>query len=128
MIKQAVLICSLILCFNNLYAQNVIQEPSQSTTAPYRLFKTNNIWTFLKLDTTTGKIWQIQFDVNGNNRGSVVLNSQDLTNGKEKKPGRFTLYPTSNIFTFILVDQINGRTWQVQWSVEKENRLVIPIL
>lgn len=29
--------------------------------------------------------------------------------------------------TFILLDQINGRTWQVQWSLEPEKRIVIPI-
>jgi hypothetical protein len=128
MFRQVAIFCALIFCFNNLYAQNAVLEPSQSPTAPYRLFKTNNIWTFIKLDSATGKMWQIQFDMKGDNRGSVVLNSQDLANGKEKKPGRFTLYPTSNMFTFILVDQIDGRTWQVQWAVEEENRLVIPLL
>jgi len=129
MIKSNLMVisCVLMLCCNSLFAQTTAPEPSQLPTAPYRLFKTSNMWTFLKLDTVTGKMWQIQFDVQGDNRGSVVLNSQDLTNGKEGTPGRFTLYTTSNIYTFILVDQIDGRTWQVQWSMEKDNRLVMPI-
>jgi hypothetical protein len=40
----------------------------------------------------------------------------------ESKPGRFTLYLTSNIFTFMLLDQKNGYTWQVQWGLKPEER------
>lgn len=36
------------------------------------------------------------------------------------KPGRFTLYPTQNRYNFILLDQTDGRTWQVQWSTKPE--------
>jgi hypothetical protein len=42
------------------------------------------------------------------------------------KPGRFTLYPTSNIWTFILLDQETGNTWHVQWGKPQE-RLIVPI-
>lgn len=125
--RLLVISCVLMICCNDLFAQTTAPEPSQLPTAPYRLFATNNRWTFIKLDTVTGKMWQVQFDVQGDNRGSVVLNSQDLTSAKEDSPGRFTLYPTSNMYTFILVDQIDGRTWQVQWAMDKENRLVLPI-
>jgi len=111
---------------HNLFAETPASEPSQLPTVPYRLFKTANMWTFIKLDTATGKMWQLQFDIQGDNRGTVVLNSQDLCLNRERKPGRFTLYPTTNIFTFILVDQFDGRTWQVQWSLDG-NRMVIPI-
>ncbi len=38
--------------------------------------------------------------------------------------GRFKLYPTGNMFNFIMVDVIDGRTWQVQWNVDEENRVV----
>ena len=39
--------------------------------------------------------------------------------------GRFKLYPTGNMYNFIMVDVINGRSWQVQWSNSKNKRLVI---
>jgi hypothetical protein len=117
----------LAFCSVNLNAQSTVSEPSQSTTVQYRLFRTNNMWTFIKLDTTTGKMWIVQYDVQGDDRGSVELNTRDLSNGKEKTPGRFTLYPTSNMYTFILLDQIYGNTWQVQWSFESANRFVVPI-
>ena len=41
--------------------------------------------------------------------------------------GRFKLYPTKNTYTFLLLDVKLGRTWQVQWSFEANERFVIPI-
>ena len=38
--------------------------------------------------------------------------------------GRFKLYPTDNRYNFIMVDVIDGRTWQVQWNVDEDKRLV----
>jgi phenylpyruvate tautomerase PptA (4-oxalocrotonate tautomerase family) len=125
--KKVVIIFVLVFSCKSLFAQTTIQEPSQSTSAIYRLFRTTNRWTFIKLDTITGRMWQVQYDTEGDGRGSVVLNSQDLASGKERLPGRFTLYPTQNMWTFILIDQIDGGMWQIQWSQERRNRLVLPI-
>jgi hypothetical protein len=104
-----------------------ITEPAQNPIAAYRLFRTSNIWTFIKLDTQDGRMWQVQFDVQNDNRMTVFLNAVPLVELEDKLPGRFTLYPTTNVFTFILLDQINGRTWQVQWSQKASERGVIPI-
>ena len=38
--------------------------------------------------------------------------------------GRFKLYPTGNMYNYIMVDVIDGRTWQVQWST-KENEMLV---
>ena len=38
--------------------------------------------------------------------------------------GRFKLYPTDNSYNFIMVDVINGRTWQVQWNIDDDKRIV----
>ena len=101
--------------------------PSQNAEVPFRLFPTSNMWTFLLLDTTNGRIWQLQYDVQGENRGTIVLSDKVLADDEEQFPGRFTLHPTSNIYTFILLDQYYGRTWQVQWAHEAELRYIIPI-
>lgn len=93
----------------------------------YRMFPTENIWTFLKLDTRSGKIWQVQYSVDDNYRGEVVLNDKALVTGDAAENGRFTLYQTKNMYNFILLDQIDGKMWQVQWSVDEENRVVIPM-
>lgn len=94
----------------------------------FRLFPTQNLWTFIKLDTRNGKMWQVQYDTEGNNRREDYLNVVSLVYKKEDEVnGRFTLYPTQNMYNFLLLDQIDGRIWQVQWSHEIENRLVLPI-
>ena len=40
------------------------------------------------------------------------------------KNGRFKLYATDNIYNFIMVDTINGETYQVQWNIDKNKRIV----
>lgn len=90
----------------------------------YLLYPTTNIYTFLKLDTRNGKIWQVQYSMD-DNEFELVLNSRELVTAG--KPGQFALYPTTNNWTFLLLDTINGDVWHVQWSQEAENRGIIPI-
>lgn len=98
------------------------------TVERYKLFPTQNMWTFIKLDTQTGQIWQLQYSINDDNRRfECELNTNSLIIDDKKVNGRFELYSTQNIYNFILVDQIDGRTWQVQWSFEENNRGIIPI-
>ncbi|MDE6492693.1 MAG: hypothetical protein K2L37_06060 [Lactobacillus sp.] len=87
----------------------------------YRLFQTNNRWTFLKLDTRNGIITHVQYSTD-NNQMQYPLNNVPLAKGEEAKAGRFYLYPTENTFNFILLDQIDGRVWQVQWNQDMEKR------
>ena len=104
-------------------------EPKQEINdgARYELYSTQNIWTFLKLDTRTGRIWQVQYSLESGKQGEWVLNDRSLTQNSEGGNGRFELYPTSNIFNFILLDHSNGKTYQVQWSQKEELRMVVPI-
>lgn len=94
----------------------------------WRLYPTNNMWTFLKLNTRNGIIFQLQFDTNGENRMETLLNASILAEGSNAINGRFVLYPTQNIWTFILLDQIDGRAYQVQWSQDENKRAIIPII
>ena len=94
----------------------------------FKLFSTQNMWTFIKLDTQTGLMWQVQYSVNEDEeRFEYDLNHNPLITTDKKVNGRFELYPTQNIYNFILLDRIDGKTWQVQWSFDEENRAVIPI-
>lgn len=92
----------------------------------YKLFPTQNYWTFIKLDTRNGRMWQVHFTIsNDGYQGELILNSRSLVWTKEEEVnGRFTLYPTNNIYNFILLDQINGRTYQVQWNNDEDKRFV----
>lgn len=85
------------------------------------------MWTFIKLNTRNGQMWQVQYSMKTEGRFETNLNLIPLVSKDKEANDRFTLYPTQNIYTFILLDQIEGKTWQVQWSIETENRAVIPI-
>ncbi len=104
--------------------QNIIDKNSN-----YQLYPTSNMWTFLKLDTRNGKIWQVQFDVGKEeNKGQLVLNDLELVPKEDQTVGRFTLYPTSNNYNFLLLDKIAGNVVQVQWSFDKTNRGLISFI
>ena len=129
--KRFFILILLVFTFVNFaIAEEPFSEPTQDTNVRYRLFPTQNMWTFLKLDTMTGKIWQVQFSVKGDDyRFESVLSSVDITETMklEKKIGRFTLYSTQNFYNFVMLDQIDGYTYQVQWSDDWENRFILPI-
>ena len=129
--KRFFILILLVFTFANFaIAEEPFSESTQDTNVRYRLFPTQNMWTFLKLDTMTGKIWQVQFSVKGDDyRFESVLSSVDITETMklEKKIGRFTLYSTQNFYNFVMLDQIDGYTYQVQWSDDWENRFILPI-
>lgn len=100
------------------------------TPSAYKLYASENMWTFLELDTATGIIWQVQYSVKGDDyRFKSTLNRFSLLpEGQKEIAGRFELYKTQNLYNFILVDTRDGRTWQVQWSTEPDDRGIMPIL
>jgi hypothetical protein len=93
----------------------------------YRLFPTQNMWTFIKLNTRNGQMWQVQYDIQGNNRHETYLSLESLISLEDEENDRFALYPTQNIYNFILMDQFSGKVWQVQWATELNNRGIISI-
>lgn len=89
----------------------------------YRLFATTNIWTFILLDTTTGRAWQVNYSLDEVPARRLIINESSLLpKGATAKNGRFTLHPTRNMYTFLLLDREDGRIWQLQWSFEPATR------
>jgi hypothetical protein len=109
-----------------------LPEPTQNPDAAFRIFRTQNIFMLLKLDTRTGQIWQVQWGNDDDHRFTAVINRTVLIPAGTVehptllKPGRFTLSPTWNIHTFILLDEKDGRTWQVEWG-DATHRFILAI-
>jgi hypothetical protein len=102
-------------------------EYTQDTKANYRLYKTKNTYNFIKLDTRTGQMEMVQWSTSGS-RGTYTLSEEKRVYSPEDEiPGRFTLYATTNFYNFVLLDQIDGRTWQVQWSTDPNEMMVVRI-
>ena len=113
------------------FAQSTSEVPNQNISTDndviYRLFSTLNKFTFIKLNTRNGQMSHVQWGTGNNDHFEYSLSDIPLVNKEDEKNGRFFLYPTTNIYNFILLDQIDGRTWQVQWSTEEKNRMVLRI-
>lgn len=90
----------------------------------YKLYQTENIYTLLQLDTKTGMIKQVQWSLDSENEGSVTINGDDLNYGFGYGSGSFELYPTKNMYQFILLDKTSGRKWHVQWGMEDTKRWI----
>lgn len=101
-----------------------IQNISTDSNVVYRLFSTKNMYTFIKLNTRNGQMWQVQWGMESKYRHETTLSVLPMASINEEKNGRFFLYPTTNIYTFILLDQIDGRAWQVQWGKEEERTVI----
>ena len=114
-----------ITAFAQSTSEAPIQNISTDSAVNYRLFSTRNMYTFIKLNTRNGQIWQVQWGTESSYRFENTLSEISLVSKEEEKNGRFFLYPTTNIYNFILIDQINGRTWQVQWGKEKERAVML---
>lgn len=98
------------------------------TNVTYRLFKTQNMHIFIKLNTSNGTMKLVQFSTSSTRDiMQADLSDIELATGTEAKNGRFYLYPTDNFYTFLLLDQIDGRVWQVQWSTNPEDRGIFRI-
>ena len=119
-----------VLTTISTFAQSTGETPSQNIStdvnSEYRLFATKNMYTFIKLNTKNGQMWQVQWSMKGNEFETPLSLITRVTKENEKN-GRFFLYPTTNIYNFVLLDQIDGRVWQIQWSAEPEDRFVLPI-
>jgi hypothetical protein len=105
-----------------------------STHKRYQLYPTNNKWIFLELDTVYGIVSIVQYTLDDEkDRLKRSLSIQEMREGSFIKadefiPGRFELHKTDNMFNYILIDTIDGRTWQVQWSFDGKQDTIVPIL
>ena len=139
----AVLLCSVTLSAQDFGEQEQVSTESilneetiqslallktiMNDSPAYELYRTDNMWTFLKLETSNGKIWQVQYSVGNGDAFQVVLNDISLVFDGMETFGRFKLHPTDNMYNFLLLDTYTGSVWQAQWSQNPDNRGVIPI-
>jgi len=88
----------------------------------YKMYTTENVYNLLKLDTKTGRIEQVQWSLDTNKEFTMTINDTDLS--WDTGCGTFELYPTQNMYQFILLDKVNGRCWHVQWGIGDNKRWI----
>ena len=93
----------------------------------FKIYQTENTYNLLKVDTRTGSVWQVQYRMKGVSAQTVPINymgSLGVVRDEDGWDGRFELYPTKNMYTFILIDSGSGATFQVQWGTEPDYRFM----
>ena len=96
---------------------------NHNSATRFKLYPTTNMYNFLKLDTRLGDVTAVQFDINGPNEYEYHVGSVWKSIPVDQQvDGRYELYPTQNYYTFLLLDQIDGKVYHVQWSMERINR------
>ena len=99
-----------------------------TSTPRYKMYPTQNINILLKLDTATGRVWMVQYGTGDNMGLSVPVDDSSLLYSWDTvQAGRFELYPTQNMYNFILLDTQLGNTYQVQWHTKEESRMRVRI-
>lgn len=95
-------------------------SPVAASDAPlYELYPTHNTFNFLKLNTRTGVVTKVQYDVSdADKRFENLVNGIPLADEDSSENGRFKIYLTTNIYNFLLLDQVTGRVWQLQWTLD----------
>lgn len=90
----------------------------------YKLYQTENMYNLLELDTKTGKVKQVQWALKADEEDTFPINTEDLSSPYRYGPGTFELYPTKNLYQFILLDKTNGRKWHIQWGLNESHRWI----
>lgn len=100
-----------------------IHDRIENLVPIYKIYKTENLYNLIKLNTATGQLWLVQYGVGDTESMTAVINDNSLLWPSEPKiAGRFELYPTNNMYQFILIDTQTGLTWQVQWHTTSSKR------
>ena len=110
------------------YAQNVkgpagVERQEDVLVPNFRLVPTESIQVFLKLDTRRGLIEMVRFGSREKDRKETTVNYLPLATGDDAVTGRFDLIPTEYVRTLILMDVLDGRTWQVEWNYDGTGEL-----
>lgn len=138
--KKSLILLGFVLIELSSCAQPAESDAPKSAepAAAYRLFPTQNMWTFIKLNTSNGLMWRVQYSIKGDEYRfeepiyasmevlqTVTERTKEQGESPEFYPGRFTLHPTQNMHNFLLLDQQMGLVWQVQYPRDSEEILLI---
>ena len=95
------------------------------TSDRYKIYPTSNMYNFLKLDTQTGRIYRVQWSLEDKKRYETYVNYRNLVYSDDNPVnGRFEIYTTENIYSFLLLDKIDGRVWHCQWGFESSKNWI----
>ena len=109
---------------NTMQYLDAIYNQVLSSNPRFKMYSTKHDYILLKLDTATGRVWMVQMGMSDKStrREIAVDDSSPLYETDVAINGRFELYPTNNMYSYIMIDTYVGTTYQVQWHTESNKR------
>lgn len=93
-----------------------------SSRDQWKIYPTENTHISILLNTGTGEMALIQWSLKSKEEFIATLNPKKLS--IFNTANTFELYPTSNMYQFLLLDKTFGRVWHVQWGTKREERWI----
>lgn len=86
----------------------------------FQMFATQNMWTFILLDSYNGKLWQVQYSSQDlDNLMCIPINENELISDNEKSV--FTIQPSTSMYQYYLINDHTGDMWKFQWSTKGDD-------
>lgn len=104
--------------------QEQIWDIQKKMEPRFKLIPTENIYTLLRLNTSTGQVDLLQWHLDRDKEFINSINTENLSLYRNPFSGNFELYPTKNMYQFILIDTRDGRCWHVQWGSKISERWI----
>ena len=81
----------------------------------FELYPTESNLVFLRLDTRFGYIWMVEGSTDSITHEQIIIQDHPLDFDNDPFIGRFELFPTQNIYNFMLIDKKLGHVRQIQY-------------
>ena len=84
------------------------------------MFATQNMWTFILLDSYNGRLWQVQYSTQDlDNLFCFPINKNELVENNERCV--FSIQPLTSMYQYYLINDNTGDMWKFQWSTKGDD-------
>ncbi len=84
------------------------------------MFATQNMWTFILLDSYNGRLWQVQYSTQDlDNLFCIPINKDEL--GSDNEKCIFSIQPLTSMYQYYLINDRTGDMWKFQWSTKGDD-------
>jgi hypothetical protein len=95
-------------------------EKSSNWTNRFQMFATQNMWTFILLDSYNGRLWQVQYSTQDlDNLFCIPINKNELVENNERCV--FSIQPLTSMYQYYLINDNTGDMWKFQWSTKGDD-------
>ncbi len=104
----------LFLLFVTIFSSCAVENKSNKV---FELYTTKSDLVFLRLDTRYGYIWMIEGSTDSSltENEQILIHDHPLDLDNDPFIGRFELFPTKNIYNFMMIDKKLGNVMQIQY-------------